>query len=63
MSRSGNCWDNVAMESFFSSVKTERPAQDVSEAGRSQGDVFDYVERFYNSTAALDNRIYESNGL
>src|SRR5437016_1845043 len=24
MSRSGNVWDNVAMESFFSSLKTER---------------------------------------
>jgi putative transposase len=24
MTRSGNCWDNAAMESFFSSLKTER---------------------------------------
>ena len=24
MSRSGNVWDNAAMESFFSSMKTER---------------------------------------
>jgi len=24
MSRRGNCWDNAAMESFFSSLKTER---------------------------------------
>jgi transposase InsO family protein len=27
MSRSGNVWDNAAMESFFSSVKTERTAR------------------------------------
>jgi putative transposase len=27
MSRSGNCWDNTAMESFFSSLKTERTAR------------------------------------
>ncbi len=27
MSRSGNVWDNAAMESFFSSVKTERIAR------------------------------------
>ena len=27
MSRSGNCWDNAAMESFFSSLKTERIAR------------------------------------
>jgi putative transposase len=26
MSRSGNVWDNAAMESFFSSFKTERTA-------------------------------------
>jgi putative transposase len=24
MSRRGNCWDNAAMESFFSTLKTER---------------------------------------
>ena len=24
MSRSGNCWDNAAMESFFSTLKIER---------------------------------------
>ena len=28
MSRSGNCWDNAAMESFFSSLKTERTAHE-----------------------------------
>jgi len=26
MSRSGNVWDNAAMESFFSSLKTEQTA-------------------------------------
>jgi transposase InsO family protein len=29
MSRSGNVWDNAAMESFFSSLKTERTAPKV----------------------------------
>jgi hypothetical protein len=29
MSRSGNVWDNAAMESFFSSLKTERTARRV----------------------------------
>ena len=29
MSRSGNVWDNAAMESFFSSLKTERCARKV----------------------------------
>ena len=27
MSRSSNVWDNAAMESFFSSLKTERIAR------------------------------------
>ena len=49
MSRSGNVWDNSAMESFFSSLKTERTARKTyrtRDAARS--DVFDYIERFYN---------------
>jgi transposase InsO family protein len=29
MSRSGNVWDNAAMESFFSSLKTERIARKI----------------------------------
>jgi putative transposase len=29
MSRSGNVWDNTAMESFFSSLKTERTARKI----------------------------------
>ena len=29
MSRSGNVWDNAVMESFFSSLKTERVARKV----------------------------------
>ena len=29
MSRKGDCWDNAAMESFFSTLKTERLARKV----------------------------------
>ncbi len=49
MSRAGNVRDNSAMESFFSTLKTERTARKVyrsRDAARS--DVFDYIERFYN---------------
>ena len=50
MSRSGNVWDNAAMESFFSSLKTERIARKVYRTRDSaRADVFDYIERFYNS--------------
>ena len=49
MSRSGNVWDNSAMESFFSSLKTERISRKVYRTRDSaRADVFDYIERFYN---------------
>lgn len=49
MSRSGNVWDNAAMESFFSSLKTERTARKVYRTRNdARADVFDYIERFYN---------------
>ena len=49
MSRSGNVWDNAAMESFFSSMKTERTARKVYRTrDQARADVFDYIERFYN---------------
>ena len=49
MSRSGNVWDNAAMESFFSSLKTERTARKVYRTrDDARADVFDYIERFYN---------------
>jgi putative transposase len=49
MSRSGNVWDNAAMESFFSSLKTERTARKTYRTrADAKADVFDYIERFYN---------------
>jgi len=50
MSRSGNVWDNAAMESFFSSLKTERIRGKVYRTrDEARADVFDYIERFYNA--------------
>jgi putative transposase len=49
MSRAGNCWDNAAMESFFSSLKTERTERKTYRTrDQARADVFDYIERFYN---------------
>ena len=49
LSRSGNVWDNAAMESFFSSLKTERTARKTYRSrDQARADVFDYIERFYN---------------
>jgi putative transposase len=51
MSRAGNVWDNAAMESFFSSLKTERTASKMYRTrDQAKADVFDYIERFYNPT-------------
>lgn len=51
MSRSGNVWDNAAMESFFSSLKTERIARKTYRTrNQAKAEVFDYIERFYNPT-------------
>lgn len=49
MSRSGNVWDNAAMESFFSSLKTERVGKKIYRTrAQAKADVFDYIECFYN---------------
>ena len=54
MSRSGNVWDNAAMESFFSSLKTERTARKVYRTrDQARADVFDYIERFYCSETVI----------
>ena len=51
MSRSGKVWDNAAMESFFSSMKTERIGRKTYQTrNHAKADVFDNFERFYNPT-------------
>jgi len=49
MSRAGNCWDNAATESFFSSLKIERVARKTYRTrDAAKADVFDYIECWYN---------------
>jgi putative transposase len=51
MSRRGNCFDNAAAESFFSSLKKERIRNRVYATREdARADVFDYIEAFYNRT-------------
>ena len=49
MSRAGNCFDNAAMESFWSTLKSEGlvESEHLSKAQVRQS-VFDYIESFYN---------------
>jgi len=61
MSRRGNCWDNAAMESFFSSLKTERTSRkNYATRDEARADVFDYIERFYNARRQHSTLGYQS---
>lgn len=49
ISRRGECWDNAAMESFFSTLKRERVYRCTYRTrDEARADLFDYIERFYN---------------
>ena len=52
MSRTGNCFDNASMESFWSSYKTESGLEELLPSSRRAGELatFDYIETFYNTT-------------
>ena len=49
MSRRGNCYDNAAMESFFSSLKKEKMRGKIYNTREElKAEIFDYIEVFYN---------------
>lgn len=50
MSRAGNCYDNAAMESFWSTLKCDTQLDKVIADTRKGAElaVFDYIETFYN---------------
>jgi putative transposase len=52
MSRKGNCYDNAAMESFWSTLKTETGLDLAVPISRRAAEliIFDYIETFYNPT-------------
>ena len=62
MSAKGNCFDNAAMESFWSSFKTESGIEEAPPATRRDGTLaaFDYFETFYNRTRRHSSLDYTS---
>jgi transposase InsO family protein len=49
MSRKGNCYDDAAMESFWSTLKLELIyRRDFQTRDHAQTGIFDYIEVFYN---------------
>jgi len=48
MSRSEECWDNAAIERFFSTLKAERTGRRRNASrDEARADVFAYIGRFY----------------
>ncbi len=49
MSRKANCYDNAAMESFWSTLKLELVyRRDFVNPAQARNEIFDYIEAFYN---------------
>lgn len=48
MSRTGNCYDNAAMESFFATLKGECATQPFKTKTDARSSVFEYIEAWYN---------------
>jgi len=53
MSRKGNCYDNAAMESFWSTLKIELVyRREFHSRQHARSEIFDYIETFYNRQRA-----------
>jgi putative transposase len=56
MSRTGDCYDNAVMEAFFSTLKTEL-ADQFNSHSQAKGELFDYIEVFYNRVSYCPTRL------
>ena len=48
MSRTGDCYDNAVVESFFGSLKTELRREIYPSRSTAGATIADYIENFYN---------------
>jgi len=61
MSRKGNCYDNAAMESFWSTLKTELFNDYIPKTrAEAQRMIFEYIETFYNRRRLHSSLGYKS---
>ena len=61
MSRKGNCYDNAAMEAFWSTLKREALADSADwTKDRVRRELFEYIEADYNRTRLHSSLGYES---
>jgi transposase InsO family protein len=61
MSRQGNCYDNAAMESFWSSLKNELVhRRRFATRADARTAIFDYIESFYNRSRRHSSLGYQS---
>ena len=61
MSRRGNCYDNAAMEAFWSSLKNELiHCRRFLTRDEARTAIFDYIESFYNRTRLHSSLGYKS---
>ena len=48
MSGAGNCYDNAAMESFFSTLKSECATGQFESHAQARTAIFEFIEVWYN---------------
>ena len=61
MSRTGNCWDNACVESFFGTLKRELVYhRRYATRDEATQDIFEYIEVFYNRTRRHSTLGYHS---
>ena len=61
MSRTGDCYDNAAMESFWSTLKRELvDGAGYATHGQARRSIFEYIEVFYNRKRLHSSIGYQS---
>ena len=61
MSRRGNCYDNAAMEAFWSTLKREAMAESQTwSKDRVRRELFEYIEGNYNQSRLHSSLGYQS---